>query len=336
MRSRTIIITLLILSFFAGWSKGAIHSGCNHATWGFYGHKRINRMAVFTLPPELFTFYKKHIEFLTDHAVDPDKRRYAVKGEAERHFIDIDHYVAPGEDPFAVMPRKWKDAVDKYSEDTLHAYGIVPWHLEVMTYRLTKAFKDKDLDRILKLSSEMGHYVADAHVPLHTTENYNGQMTGQKGIHGFWESRIPELSAEEYDYLIGTAIYLDSPLDEAWRIVEESHQAVDSVLSFERQLTEEFGEDKKYSIEQRGQVLMKVYSEEFAMEYEYRLNHMQERRMRASIYMVGCYWYTCWVNAGQPDLEGLGDNISEDYKKEMEEEEKKFNLGKIFGREHDN
>lgn len=336
MSFRIIIFLALWQVTCYGSSIGGIHSGCNHATWGFYGHKRINRMAVFTLPPELFTFYKKHIEFLTDHAVDPDKRRYAVKGEAERHFIDIDHYVKEGEDPFKIMPRKWDDAVAKFSEDTLLAYGIVPWHLEVMMYRLTKAFKNKDLDRILKLSAELGHYTADAHVPLHTTENYNGQMTGQKGIHGFWESRIPELSAEEYDYLIGTAVYLDNPLDEAWRIVEESHRAVDSVLSFEKQLTKEFGEDKKYSVEQRGQVMMKVYSEEFALEYERRLNGMQERRMRASIYMVGCFWYTAWVNAGQPDLEALGDNISEDYKKELEQEDKKFSIGKIFGREHDN
>lgn len=332
---KQLLVIVTILSSLTGWA-GAVHSGCMHSTWGFYGHKRINRMAVFTLPPELFTFYKKHIEFLTDHAVDPDKRRYAVKGEAERHYIDIDHYTHGDEDPFDVVPKKWDDAVAKFSEDTLHAYGIVPWHLEVMMYRLTKAFKDKNLDRILKLSAELGHYIGDAHVPLHTTENYNGQLTGQKGIHGFWESRIPELSAEEYDYLIGTAIYIEDPLAEAWRIVEESHRAVDSVLTFEKELTEEFGEDKKYSIEQRGQVMMKVYSEEFAMEYAYRLNGMQEKRMRASIYMTGCFWYSAWVNAGQPDLEELGDNVSEEYKKEMEENDKKFQLGKFFGRAHDN
>ncbi len=334
MKMRLYIALVFFLAFGQTWSNG-VHSGCNHASWGFYAHKRINRMAVFTLPPELFTFYKKHIEFLTDHAVDPDKRRYAVKGEAERHYIDIDHYVHHGEDPFEVVPNKWDDAVAKFSEDTLKAYGIVPWHLEVMVYRLTKAFKSKDLDRILKLSAELGHYIGDAHVPLHTTENYNGQLTGQKGIHGFWESRIPELSAEEYDYLIGTAIYVEDPLEEAWRIVKESHRAVDSVLTFEKELTAEFGEDKKYSIEQRGQVMMKVYSEEFALEYEHRLNGMQEKRMRASIYMTGCFWYTCWVNAGQPDLEVLGDNVSEEYKKEMEEEDGKFKIGKIFGREHE-
>ena len=61
-------------------------------SWGFFGHKKINRMAVFTLPPEMIKFYKKNIEYITEHAVDPDKRRYAVEGEAPRHYIDIDHY----------------------------------------------------------------------------------------------------------------------------------------------------------------------------------------------------------------------------------------------------
>jgi len=61
-------------------------------SWGFFAHKQINRIAVFTLPTELIGFYKDNIEFITEHAVDPDKRRYAVTGEAERHFIDLDRY----------------------------------------------------------------------------------------------------------------------------------------------------------------------------------------------------------------------------------------------------
>jgi hypothetical protein len=158
--------------------------------WGFYGHKRINRMAVFTLPPEMIGFYKKHIEYITEHAVDPDKRRYSIPEEAPRHYIDIDHY---GPSAFDSMPKFWKKAVAKYSEDTLNAYGIVPWWIDVMTYRLADAFRQGDVDRILRLSAELGHYVGDAHVPLHTTENYNGQLTNQHGIHGFWESRVPEV-----------------------------------------------------------------------------------------------------------------------------------------------
>ncbi len=81
--------------------------------WGFFGHKRINRIAIFTLPPQMFGFYKDHIEYLTEHAVDPDKRRYAMEGEAQCHYIDIDHYSKNGDNPFEIVPRRWTDAVAK-------------------------------------------------------------------------------------------------------------------------------------------------------------------------------------------------------------------------------
>ena len=121
---------------------------CASIPWGFYAHKRVNRYAVFTLPEELVGFYKKHIEHLTEHAVDANKRRYAVKEEAPRHYID--HY---GENPFEIMPRKWNDAVDKFSEDTLLAFGIVPWHIKTVYNRLVKTFEQKDIDYILKNSA---------------------------------------------------------------------------------------------------------------------------------------------------------------------------------------
>lgn len=317
---------------------GAVIALCNVSTtysWGFFGHKRINRMAVFTLPPELISFYKQNIEFITEHAVDPDKRRYAADGEAPRHYIDIDHFVHEGEDPFAVMPRRWKDAVEKFGEDTLQAYGIIPWHIDVMVGRLTRAMKDGNYNRILRLSADLGHYVGDSHVPLHTTENYNGQMTNQKGIHGFWESRLPELNAEEYDYLVGRAVYIPDVLDATWDVVLQSHLALDSVLSFERQLNDEFPTDKKYSYEQRGAVTMKVYSEEYSMEYHRRLDGMVERRMRGSILRTASLWYTAWVNAGQPDLSKLNsEEMTEEEKRLQEEENRLFGKGKIKGRKH--
>ena len=112
--------------------------------WGFYAHKKINWLAVFLLPPEMMTLYKSQIDFLFEHAVDPDKRRYAVAEEGARHYIDIDHY---GNYPYKELPRKWNDAVAKYSEDTLNTYGIVPWWLEIMLNRLTNAFKEKTRQR---------------------------------------------------------------------------------------------------------------------------------------------------------------------------------------------
>ncbi|MCB0400942.1 MAG: zinc dependent phospholipase C family protein [Flavobacteriales bacterium] len=304
-------------------------------SWGFFGHKKINRMAVFTLPPEMIKFYKKNIEYITEHAVDPDKRRYSVEGEAPRHYIDIDHYVHPGEDPFEVVPKHWNAAVEKFTEDTLQAYGIVPWHIQVMVNRLTKAFKDKDVDRILKLSAELGHYIGDSHVPLHTTENYNGQLTNQKGIHGFWESRLPELKSQDYDFFVGRAQPIDDILEDTWNNVRQSFSAKDSVLDFERALNASFPSDQKYAYENRGRALVKTYSEEYSTEYHTMMNGMVERRLTQSIIKVGSYWYTAWVNAGQPDLNALLEKQpSEELLQEDEQLNKDYQSGKIKGRDH--
>lgn len=273
-------------------------------------------MAVFTLPSEIIGFYKKHIIFITEHAVDPDKRRYISKKEAPCHYIDLDHY---GKSPFDSIPRRWKKAVEKFSEDTLNAYGIVPWHIEKTIYRLTEAFKAEDINKILHLSADLGHYVADAHVPLHTTENYNGQLTNQQGIHGFWESRIPELNADSYNYFVGKARYIDKPIDKIWDAIKVSHFAKDSVLLFEAELNARFSSDKKYSYEHKGKKLTKVYSEEYTQEYNKMLNGMVERRMQNAILMVGSLWYTAWVNAGKPDLQRLDEKeLSDSFKNQTE------------------
>lgn len=270
--------------------------------WGFYGHKRINRMAIFTLPPEMFGFYKEHIEFLTEHAVDPDKRRYAVDGEAEKHYIDIDHYAHDEESPFEVVPEKWNEAVSKFSEDTLHAYGIAPWNILLMKLKLQKAFESNNVDLILKYSSDIGHYIGDVHVPLHTTENYNGQLTNQKGIHGLWESRLVEIHYDSYDYFVGKSEYISNLRETIWGVVKQSHFAVDSVLRIEKELSKEIPSDKKYSFERRGNLTTRVYSLEFSKAYHDRMNNMVERRLMSAIFTVGSIWYTAWVDAGQPDL----------------------------------
>src|SRR5215216_4064710 len=98
-----------------------------------------------------------------------------------------------------------------------------------MQRRLVNAFKEKDAVRILKLSAEIGHYIADAHVPLHASSNHNGQLTNQKGIHGFWESRIPEmLAGKEWNFFIGRADYLKNPSSFIWKKLLESAVAADT------------------------------------------------------------------------------------------------------------
>jgi len=319
-RINSLLLLSLIISGTGNTSPLPYNTLTHSSVWGFFGHKRINRVATFTLPPELFGFFKENIEFITEHAVDPDKRRYGVDGEAQRHYIDIDHYAANGQDPFEAVPKRWTDAVAKFTEDTLQAYGIVPWHIQVMKFRLQKAFESKNIDLILKNATEIGHYIGDAHVPLHTTENYNGQLTGQRGIHGLWESRIVELNAEDYDYFVGKGKYIPNVLDFAWEAVKQSNAAVDSVLSMEKELTAEFPSDQKYTYETRGNVVIQTYSKAFCDEYQKRMNGMVERRMRQAIIAVGSIWYTAWVDAGQPDLAKLTHNPpSPELLKELEE-----------------
>jgi hypothetical protein len=273
----------------------------------------------------MMVFYKQHIGFLSEHAVDPDKRRYAVKEEGPKHFIDIDHY---GSYPFAALPRNYDSAIAKFSADSVHANGIVPWWVQTMLYRLTNAFKEKNQAGILKLSAEIGHYMADAHVPLHASSNHNGQLTGQRGIHGFWESRIPELLVEkEWDFFIGKAEHIKNPGEFIWKRVLESAAASDTVLKYEKQLTERFPADKKFSFENRNGVIVRQYSSAFSRAYDNLLQGMIERRMRQSIFVVACFWYTAWVNAGQPDLTNLTN------KKFSEEELKEFeDLNQAWGK----
>lgn len=303
--------------------------------WGFFAHKKINGYAVFLLPPQMLILYKPNIEFITEHAVDPDKRRYAVAAEGARHFIDIDNY---GPYPYTNLPHQWSKAVAKYGEDSLNANGIVPWYVQTMLNRLTTAFKEKNFTAIMKNSAELGHYIADAHVPLHASSNHNGQLTDQKGIHAFWESRVPELLADkEFDFFIGKAAYIKDPGAFIWDRVLESGLAADSVLRFEKELSAAFPTDKKYAFENRNNRVIRQYSSDYSKAYNKKLDGMIERRMRQCIFAIASFWYTAWVNAGQPDLSSLSkQSFSESDLREFEDLNEKWQSSTIKGREHDN
>jgi len=272
--------------------------------WGFYGHRLLNRLAVYTLPPEMLPFFKANIEYLTANATRPDARRTLVPGEAPRHFLDVDVY---GDSALTThgrgLPRAYADAVARMGgEDSLLRHGIVPWQVARMERQLQAAFEAHNADQVLRLAADLGHYVADACVPLHTTRNYNGQFTGQTGIHGLWESRLPELHAEGYDLLTGQAPYLPRPTEAAWAAVARAHAAVDSVFAMEHAVSKELSEDRKYAYELRGNRTVRVYSREFSQAYHRRLNGQVERQLRYAARLIGACWYTAWVDAGQPDL----------------------------------
>lgn len=316
----TLIFLLLLLNIpICGFSS--------KIKWGFWAHQRINRLAVFSLPPEMQVFFKKQINYLTENAVNPDKRRYAVVGEAPRHYIDTEAY---GDSALYKLPYYWKEAVEKYGEDTLALNGTVPWAIQQYKFQLTEAFRQKNPRRILRVAADLGHYIADANVPLHTTRNYNGQMTGQEGIHAFWESRVAELYGESYDMFVGTAMYEHKVAHRAWQAVRNANAGLDSVLRFERELSVKFRPEQKYVLEDRNGVIVKTYSREFSERYHQLLNRQVERQMRASVKMVADFWFTCWVDAGQPILSDFSHFDLDEQAKREEKEEKMGWLKRLF------
>jgi hypothetical protein len=137
------------------------------------------------------------------------------------------------------------------------------------------------------------------------------------------------MKSEGYDYWIGRAKYIGKPLEKAWDVVKASHAAVDSVLKFEANLNAEYSPDKKYSFENRGASLMKVYSKEYSEAYDKLLDGMVERRMREAIITIGSLWYTAWVNAGKPDLKRFGDkDVSDSLKQANKISDELWKTGK--------
>ncbi|MGY6559463.1 MAG: zinc dependent phospholipase C family protein [Nitritalea sp.] len=268
--------------------------------WGFHAHKLINQQAVYSLPPEMRPFFLLHQEELRELAVNPDKRRFAVKGEAEKHFIDLEAF---GDSATYKLPRSWTAAKDSVGENYLRKNGILPWNLYLTQLRLVEAFKGGDPKVILRLAADIGHYIGDAHVPLHTTKNYNGQYTNQYGIHGFWETRLPELFSAEYNFFVGTANYLPNFREKIWEVVRESHALLPMTLDMERELSKRFQKKGKYSYEERAGRTEKTYSFAFSQAYHQAIEGMIEDRMRQAIKLTADAWYSAWIEAGQPLLD---------------------------------
>ena len=288
MKRLTILIALIIPIFLC-------------TSWGFFAHQRINNLAIFTLPTGMIGFYKKNMKYITEHAVDADKRRYADTLEAPRHYLDVENY----EKSIDSIPEKWNDALAKYGQKKLNENGIVPWQIHRAYFSLVKAFQTRDSIKILKYTADIGHYIGDAHVPLHTSNNHNGQLTNQVGIHAFWESRLPELFSTNYNFLVGKANYIENPLKEAWKIVKHTHSLVDTVLTFEADLNASFPSDKKYSFSEKNNTILKQYSVTYSKAYHDQMKDMVQKQMRSAILAIGSFWYSAWVDAGQPELKNL-------------------------------
>lgn len=301
-------------------------------SWGVYGHEHINRAAVLALPAPLQAFFYNHIDFITQESSVPDLRKYTLNDNAEkpRHFIDLENFGAMDS-----MPATLAEAKKKYDEKFLQQNGILPWYIEEMMDKLTKAFKEKRKTEILFLAADLGHYIGDAHMPLHTSSNHNGQLTNQKGIHAFWESRLPEMFGDNYDYNVGNAVYITDIPQETWRMINATHLLVDTLLLADKELKEQFPADKIYMKDDAGNILKNKFNEpmhsvEYSRQYNQKLKGMVESQMRLAITATANFWYTAWVNAGKPDLSDLDptDQTGRN-KSNLQRELKSFKQGKL-------
>lgn len=283
----------ILLTFIALFSS---FSGPND-DWGFFGHKKINELAIYTLPNEMRVFYQAHAQEIIEWSVAPDQRRYVIAEEGMKHYIDLDLY-----DSFP-LPKYWNQAVEKYGKEYLEERGVVPWNTFFVYHQLVKAMAAKNYKRIIKISADLGHYVADSHVPLHTTSNYNGQFTNQLGIHAFWESRLPELYFDSYDLFSQRATYIQDVQNELWSTIFESNALLDSVLYLEAEITKRVGEDKKYAFMQRGKKVIRMPSKYYSSAYNEDGGGVVEQQMRKAIFRVSSLWFSAWVDAGQPVLD---------------------------------
>ena len=268
------------------------------SSWGFLVHRTINQLAIYSLPEPLQSYFHKDLNYLVSNSPRPDIRRNTDKSEATKHFIDLEAY---GPNAANNMPLDWATAVKKYSEDTLLKYGWAPYLIMSELDKLTNAFRSKNKDSILFYAADIGHYIGDVHVPLHTSINYDGQLTNQKGLHSLWESFIPELRIDQYQlYNAHKATYLKNPSAALWEDIRHAASLVPEMLAVEKEVSIQFKPETKYKTQMRYGRETKVYTKEFAEAYANGLGPTVNAQLTASANLIADFWYTAWVNAGKP------------------------------------
>ncbi len=292
------------------------------SSWGFLVHKTVQQLAIYELPNAMQTFFYLHKDKLVYDAPRPDLRRNQDSSEATKHFIDLEMF---GKNAVNEMPLDWNNAVKKYTKDSLLKYGYVPYHVIYIKGKLTDAFRMQNKDSILFYASDLGHYIGDANVPLHTTINYDGQLSNQKGLHSLWESMIPEIEIANYSlYSKHKAKYLKHPEKAIWGAVRTAAALVPELLAKEKEVSLTFTDAQKYRIQLRRGKEYKSYTSEFAKAYALSLKNSINNQLLSSANLIADFYYTAWVDAGKPSLDALHKEFGNADAEMMKQEQKLF------------
>jgi predicted AlkP superfamily phosphohydrolase/phosphomutase len=262
--------------------------------WGFTGHRLVNDKAVDTLPSDLRALFQGNRAWLAEHSIDPDLWRAAgVEGEAPNHFLDMDAF---GSYPFPALSHVEKEHLARHGADAREK-GRVPWRVAEVYAELVAAFRASDEARALEKAAALGHYVGDAHVPLHAALNYDGQLSGQQGLHNRWESALVENNQVQLaeSLLPAAARPPGPPIEAVFAVLLESFSHSVEVLAADKASVRgrdyaETPEDDRYD---RG-----YYSRMQAREAE-----RVRARLSAAASAVGGFWLQAWEEAGRPVLD---------------------------------
>jgi hypothetical protein len=194
--------------------------------WGSTGHHHIAQNYAKHLPP-VMDGLATWDGVVDAHVMDADSRKGSVPGESYRHYIDIDYYP----EFFAgTMPHDRGVLEARYGPSTVLQKGILPWAVDEVVATLAGQMAAGAWDDAAFTIADLCHYVGDAHVPLHCTLNYDGQLTGNHGIHARWESQMINLFVGEiWIPAVEAAPYPDA-VDAMFDFITESWAGVAAIL----------------------------------------------------------------------------------------------------------
>jgi hypothetical protein len=252
--------------------------------WGANGHRLITNKAVETLPPELLRFFEANRNALVQHSIDPlEWLAKNPSSERRNHYVYLDRY---GRFPFDDLPRDYKAAVRKHGKRTIDANGVLPWQIGVYSEKLTNAFKARNWNEVRLNAALLAHYVAEAHDPFNTTENYDGRLSGQPRVNQRFGTHLVDRYSLFFYIRPNDAVPISDPTDRAFAICLSAHSWVESLLLADRRA-------------RRG---LADYTDEFYDRFYSEAGAILIREISDAATDVGAFWLSAWMNAGRPPL----------------------------------
>lgn len=249
------------------------------------------RRAIDLLPIELKTFYEGHREEIVLRVTDPDLWRSVGWEDDPNHFLDfgVSEY---GAYPFTALPREYGAALEKFGLATLKRNGTLPWRTAELFGQLRRAFAAAARngayaasDAVL-FSAVTAHYIQDAHQPLHATDNYDGQRTGQHGVHARFERDLFERYETRLAITPAPPAPMASPRDAAFDALVAGYQLVTPLLDADRE-----------AAAGRNQ-----YDDAYFEAFFAKGRPLLERRVSESITATAALILGAWEQAGKPRL----------------------------------